>query len=633
MASTPYISHTVNGYSRYEIPESVAFSASAGILYPVRCDFMNARDVRYIQTGAVIRTNPALVPTFTPFRVSLHRFFVPMQLYHPEMRVNSSKFDFQTLSTNCVAIGEVYTSGPADTPETPVAEETERFANGRSLTAFLGLFMGRRYNVGYGSGAEQWSRMPFYETDTEQALDYWGLLHVNADPVLAYYDIIRSYYAFSQLDTISLAFPMSQETVNTAWSIATPGTTVDSTAPQSAIAGGGPLFLEVGQAGQYWRQAIGRLEPFDELFESTFYPKRGETRGLYYDRTADINEACYASLLATAPAHTPQQIQNIWSNIFVTRNYKADDATDTLQHEIPIKYTFAHNLPFGVAPAVADRFSRLLPAGDSIDVSIQGVQTVRGLAFAAKLQAYKDLLSSGGNRFTDWLMTFFAAKVKHVDRPILVYSSSFYMNSSPIFSQQGGDALGTYAGVIQGQDSFGKNAQRYSFDEPGYLMDIFCVRPLYYWSGIQKDYARYDKMDYFNPVFNEVGYETLPATAFGGNTSALGSIAIVKQPCYNEFRASYDRVLGDLALTPGRVYTSYPTLASWVQQRRIFYQSTADGVADFRKYLDSVYFTDVNQANSVFASTAEDNFFVNLYYRVSSKSLVSKNFATNLATR
>lgn len=629
MASTPFISHAVNGYSRYEIPESVAFSATPGILYPVRCDFLNARDVRYIQSGAVIRTEPAFVPTFTPFRVSLHRFFVPMQLYHPEMRVNSSNFDFQTLSTNCIPTGNISVSSSGDAQY--ALGESQLYSDGRSLLSFLGLWTGKRMIQSFGSGVSDYGKMPFNATDAASTVPSWGSLYVNADAVLAYYDIIRSYYSFSQVGTISLAFPVPGAEVAASLALPTPGTIQDLTSPTEYGDAGGSNIV-VGGEGQYWRQFIGELQPFDDLFETAFYPRRGSARGLYYDRSADICEAVYSSAYAAAPSHSPQQIQNVWSNLYLKLNTPVTGSSALMPFLFPIKTFFMSYLPFGVAPAVADRFSRLLPLADNPDVSISNIDTVRGLAFASKLQAYKDLLSSGGSRFSDWLMTFFAAKVKHVDRPVLVYSSSFYMNSSPIFSQAGDASLGRYAGVIQGESAFGKKTQRYSFDEPGYLIDIFCIRPLYYWSGIQKDFARYDKLDYFNPIFNQIGYETIPQYALG---AASGSgTAVAKQPCYNEFRASYDRVLGDLALVPGRQYSTMPVLSSWVQQRRAFYDESVGSNTDtFASYFQSLYFTDVNQANSVFASTSQDNFYVNLYYNVTSKSLVSKNFATNLASR
>nr|DAE51619.1 MAG TPA: Major capsid protein [Microviridae sp.] len=102
MAKQPYISHVVNGYSRYDLPESVAFTCTPGILYPVRVDFINARDRVTIDQGIDVRSNPLAVPSFNPYTVRLHRFWVPLQLYHPEMRTNSSSFDMNDLSLNWI---------------------------------------------------------------------------------------------------------------------------------------------------------------------------------------------------------------------------------------------------------------------------------------------------------------------------------------------------------------------------------------------------------------------------------------------------------------------------------------------------------------------------------------------------
>lgn len=617
MSKTPFISHSVNGYSRYDIPESVAFSASAGVLYPSRVDFLNARDVRYIQAGAMIRTNPALRPTFTPFRCSLHRFFVPMQLYHPEMRVNSANFNMQTLTTNCYQTS--YHSLGTATGD-GYSENVARFVEGRSLLPFLGLISGSR-NVTQGDADSVFTTSP-----TAKSVPL-GFNYVNADPLLAYYDIVRSYYTFSQLNAISWAFPVPDSEVGNgySWSYPTPGSTVSS---PTAIS----QHVDLGKPGQAWRQAIGTLAPVDEFFETSFYPRKGEEAGLYYNRTPLVLEMLGNSLLSLQANRDDNSAFFNYYNYYAPIHFESDSPGTFRQ--ISLGSQASCLIPFGVAPSVADRFSRLLPIGRDVNVSVSNIDTVKGLAFAAKLQAYQDLLSSGGSRFTDWLMTFFAAKVRHVDRPILVYSSSFYMNSTPVFSHLGGETLGSYAGVLEGQNAFGKKTQRYSFDEPGYLIDIFCIRPLYYWAGIQNDYARYDKMDYFNPLFNEVGYESLPGTAFGFNVPAGAVTSMAVQPCYNEFRASYDRVLGSMALVPNSSSVS-PLLSTWVQQRSPLEYNTAveSSPSAIQGYLRSVYFTDINQANNMFASSAEDNFFVNIYYNVTSKSLVSKNFATNLATR
>ena len=111
MGKQPFISHAVNGYSRYDVPESKAFTCTPGILYPVRIDFINARDRVSIEQGIDVRSNPLAVPTFNPYTVRLHRFWVPLQLYHPELRTNSSKFDMNNLSLNWMVSCQPQTGG------------------------------------------------------------------------------------------------------------------------------------------------------------------------------------------------------------------------------------------------------------------------------------------------------------------------------------------------------------------------------------------------------------------------------------------------------------------------------------------------------------------------------------------
>ena len=79
MGRSTTITHAVNGYSRYDVPESKAFSCTPGILYPVRIDFINARDRVSISQGIDVRSNPLAVPTFNPYTVRLAlRFWLPM---------------------------------------------------------------------------------------------------------------------------------------------------------------------------------------------------------------------------------------------------------------------------------------------------------------------------------------------------------------------------------------------------------------------------------------------------------------------------------------------------------------------------------------------------------------------------
>lgn len=128
----------------------------------------------------------------------------------------------------------------------------------------------------------------------------------------------------------------------------------------------------------------------------------------------------------------PTSLQ-IWGTSAPVDQFSSLDDTKGLAE--PIIFNLAH--PMAVIPANPDRFSRLLPIGSSSAVSMTGVQTIPQLAIASRLQEYKDLLGAGGSRYSDWLETFFASKIEHVDRPKLLFSASRTVNVQIVMNQSG----------------------------------------------------------------------------------------------------------------------------------------------------------------------------------------------------
>ena len=293
-----------------------------------------------------------------------------------------------------------------------------------------------------------------------------------------------------------------------------------------------------------------------------------------------------------------------------------------------------------LCPSSPDRFSRLMPPGDSnSDVDFTGIKTIPQLAVATRLQEYKDLIGASGSRYSDWLYTFFASKIEHVDRPKLLFSSSVMVNSQVVMNQAGQSgfaggeaaALGQMGGSIAFNTVLGRE-QTYYFKEPGYIFDMLTIRPVYFWTGIRPDYLEYRGPDYFNPIYNDIGYQDVPFWRIGYGwkaASASQSMTVAKEPCYNEFRSSYDEVLGSLqsTLTPK---ASVPLQSYWVQQRDFYLIGLS---SDPNEISPSMLFTNLNTVNNPFASDMEDNFFVNMSYKVVVKNLVNKSFATRLSSR
>ena len=244
MGKQPFISHVVNGYSRYDVPESKAFTMTPGILYPVRIDFINARDRVTIEQGIDVRSNPLAVPSFNPYTVRLHRFWVPLQLYHPEMRTNGSKFDMNNLSLNWI---------PWMVSGNLGFSKSVGFSN--SLLNWL--------RISHRSLSSLQSTLPYTDVSLPaNALSYgW----VNADTYLAYWDIVRNYYGYSQWSLYSVAWPAS-------WKL-------------RQVTSGGPYGLVFGQAVSFFTQDYGNLEFLDSYYESQFYPSAVRSTNNTYNRS------------------------------------------------------------------------------------------------------------------------------------------------------------------------------------------------------------------------------------------------------------------------------------------------------------------------------------------------------------
>ena len=596
MGKQPFISHAVNGYSRYDVPESKAFTCTPGILYPVRIDFINARDRVSIEQGIDVRSNPLAVPTFNPYTVRLHRFWVPLQLYHPEMRTNSSKFDMNDLSLNFITASSTG-SYAFTTANMPYSNSLLRWL--RVVPAGIPVVTSSSLPVSSNLSAAQLS----FPTS-------W----CNADTYLAYWDIVRNYYGYSQWGLYSFAWPSSWYSI-------------------SNSSGSYPNLFQFSDKKSFFTQRFGNLEYLDAFFESQFYPSAVSSDNNTYNRGNLYFQILFSDLGATASASSNgYPVSKVYPGNGVLSQAGPDNqfSTDAGTSQITSLGAFLVAHPMAVIPSNPDRYSRLLPTGSNSAVSMTGVSTIPQLAIASRLQEYKDLLGAGGSRYNDWLETFFASKIEHVDRPKLLFSASLTVNVQVVMNQAGfnnfgGDAsmgpLGQQGGAIAFNDRLGRR-QSYYFREPGYMIDMLSIRPVYYWAGVYPDYLHYTGSDYFNPIYNDIGYQDVPAFQFGlGSSISIDTVA--QEPCFNEFRSSYDEVLGQLS----RFQSSsdgVPLYAYWVQQR-VLSQS-------YNTYYANL-FVNIEQVNSPFASDLEDNFFINMSYAVQKKNLVNKTFATRLSNR
>lgn len=605
MAKQSFISHTVNGYSRYDVPESKAFTCTPGILYPVRIDFINARDRVRIAQGIDVRSNPLAVPSFNPYTIRLHRFWVPLQLYHPEMRTNSSKFDMNNLSLNWIPNVANYDS------TSPTILKLE-YNNPSSLYPWLRINPGAILSV---DSTALWD----VELPASVSQNNWA----NADTYLAYWDIVRNYYSYSQWSLYSIAWPLGVAVQNSA-----------SNSPTTALS----IDLIPSPTPRSFTQTYCNLQFLDAYFESQFYPSSVASENNTYNRAnlglQIVNSQLSSVSIAASDGYPVAPVTLLANGLEELPASYTDNTVNGDIGTVQFGAFLTRCHPMAVVPSSPDRFSRLIPYGSSDAVSTTSITTIPQLAIASRMQEYKDLLGAGGSRYSDWLETFFASKIEHVDRPKLLFSASQTVNVQVVMNQAGANnfqsgqnPLGQMGGSIAFNTRLGRS-QSYYFREPGYMIDMLSIRPVYYWANIRPDYLNYTGPDYFNPIYNDIGYQDVPTTLFTRSLSSAAVLTLAAEPCFNEFRSSYDEVMGQISFYTSETSSDAPLYSYWVQQRRYsssFFTSTA-GVSPF-------LFVDMAQANASFASNTEDNFFVNLSYSVRKKNLVNKTFATRLSNR
>ena len=243
---------------------------------------------------------------------------------------------------------------------------------------------------------------------------------VSQSRYLSYWDIVRNYYSFSQWKVYSYAWP-GNFTLSS----------YTSTAGAGYYFGSDPLFFT---------QVYGNLEFLDAYFESQFYPHAVSSGNNTYNRISLFGQIMSSNLSMSGAAKSdgyPVFQSSSFTSINLPSSQLGTTATSSpaVGNNVSL-FVLAH--PMAVVPSSPDRFSRLLPPGTSNSaVSMRGVTTIPQLAVAARLQEYKDLLGAGGSRYSDWLETFFASKIEHVDRPKLLFSASQTVNVQVVLNQAG----------------------------------------------------------------------------------------------------------------------------------------------------------------------------------------------------
>lgn len=146
--------------------------------------------------------------------------------------------------------------------------------------------------------------------------------------------------------------------------------------------------------------------------------------------------------------------------------------------------------------------------------AVAGNFTINELRMASAVQRYQESLMRAGHRYEEQMRYQFDQIVPNssLREPELIAASSIPIQISEISqtSESSQTALGTQAGQAFGYQNGNNTKTTFHSPDNGYLMSIMCIVPrTSYMNGLDHEWQLFDRLDYFNPVFEHVGDEPI----------------------------------------------------------------------------------------------------------------------------
>lgn len=240
------------------------------------------------------------------------------------------------------------------------------------------------------------------------------------------------------------------------------------------------------------------------------------------------------------------------------------------------------------------------------DLSAATAATINTIRWAFQLQKYYEKLARGGSRYNEFIQSFFGVHVpdERLQRSEFLGGRRIPLNMTQVAqtsessnsSKQGHLAAYSQTGDIHSY--FTK-----SFVEHGFLFGLCFVRTdRTYQQGLHKMWSRKDMIDFYSPVFANIGEQPIynkELNAFDAANGVLPDDVFAYQEAWAEYRFSPNRVSGDFRSNAPLTLDSYhyadnygnagPTLSpDWIRepqanvQRTLAYSGTPQFIIDIQ---------------------------------------------------
>lgn len=206
--------------------------------------------------------------------------------------------------------------------------------------------------------------------------------------------------------------------------------------------------------------------------------------------------------------------------------------------------------------------------------------TINELRQAFQVQKYFEELARGGSRYREQIYSLFRTRIsdKTVQIPEYLGGDRIMINMSQVVQTSGTTDVSPQGNVsAMSVTGFGKSAFTKSFEEHGFVIGVCCVRHDHtYQQGVERMFSRKNKLDYYFPVFANLGEQAVLKKELYAQGTATDDEAFGYQEAWADYRMKPNRICGAFRSNAtgtldswhyGDNYTSTPTLSQeWMKE-------------------------------------------------------------------
>lgn len=174
--------------------------------------------------------------------------------------------------------------------------------------------------------------------------------------------------------------------------------------------------------------------------------------------------------------------------------------------------------------------------------------TINQLRQAFQVQKYFEELARGGSRYREQIYSLFRTRIsdKTVQIPEYLGGDRIMINMSQVVQTSGTTDVSPQGNVsAMSVTGFGKSAFTKSFEEHGFVIGVCCVRHDHtYQQGVERMFSRKNKLDYYFPVFANLGEQAVLKKELYAQGTATDEEAFGYQEAWADYRMKPNRICG-----------------------------------------------------------------------------------------